>query len=521
MSFLSLTYGCFLLLVTGIYWLLQRQQTRLWLLLSSSLLFYASLQPGNLPHLAAVLLVLVSLTVTNFILSHLIARQRHRESSQHFAHTSSKPVSEPDIPEAVRGFIVTRNSRGTWLLVLGIVVNVLCLLSFKYLPFGLTTWGELFEGSAALASANWLETHWIVPLGLSFFCFEGIAYLVDVYAGAPPAGQLLQFTTYKFFFPKLIAGPITRYHPFTRQLQQPQLPTVAWAVEGLWLIAVGAVKKGLLAEHLSIPADLIFTNAQRAGSSDLWLATLAYGLQLYCDFSGYVDIALGSALFLGLTLPKNFDFPYFSTSIADFWRRWHITLGDWLRNYLYFPLGGSRQGLPRTCMNLIIVMLIAGIWHGAAWGYLVWGGIHGVALAVHRLTTVVSYRFKGLQMSWQNGWGQLLAWFFTQLTVFLAWIPFRLPDLQDAAWVVTHLWGHAADAQFLQKIYVEALGFSPLSLMLLLGALVAGLAGTYFLQQHWQLQLNWPFKLLLVPLCFYSVWQFTPQEVLPYIYFDF
>ncbi len=132
-------------------------------------------------------------------------------------------------------------------------------------------------------------------------------------------------------------------------------------------------QKGLLADNLGVLVDLSFQNLQRAGSSDLWLATAAYGLQLYLDFSGYVDMARGSALLLGFDLPRNFDFPYFSTSIADFWRRWHITLGDWLRNYLYFPLGGSRQGLRRTCLNLMIIMVIAGIWHGAAWGFIVWG----------------------------------------------------------------------------------------------------------------------------------------------------
>ncbi|MFM8006812.1 MAG: MBOAT family O-acyltransferase, partial [Dolichospermum sp.] len=194
-----------------------------------------------------------------------------------------------------------------------------------------------------------------------------------VYRGHPPAAKFIEFATYKLFFAKLISGPITRYHHLQFQFNTLQFPTIDKTAEGLWLIARGAVKKGIFADNLGIFVDLCFGNLQRAGSTDLWLATFAYGLQLYLDFNGYVDIARGSALLFGLVLPENFNFPYFSTSIADFWRRWHITLGDWLRNYLYFPLGGSRRGLIRTCGNLLIVMLLAGIWHGSAWGFIVWG----------------------------------------------------------------------------------------------------------------------------------------------------
>ena len=168
----------------------------------------------------------------------------------------------------------------------------------------------------------------------------------------------------------------------------------------------------------------------------------AYGLQLYLDFSGYVDMARGSAVLLGFDLPQNFDFPYFSTSIADFWRRWHMTLGDWLRNYLYFPLGGSRQGLLRTCLNLMIIMAIAGLWHGAAWGFIVWGLLHGIALVVHRLTDALSNQVTWLKRAWQSLPGVVLAWALTQSTVFSTWIFFRLPDLKDSWLVVQRLWGH-------------------------------------------------------------------------------
>ena len=171
-------------------------------------------------------------------------------------------------------------------------------------------------------------------MGLSFFCFELIAYLVDVYRGAPAATSLLEFTAYKLFFAKLISGPITRYHHLNNQFKNLKFPLPEQMADGLWLLGRGAIKKGIFADNLGILVDLSFSNLQRAGSGDLWLATLAYGLQLYLDFSGYVDLARGTALLLGLSLPINFDAPYFTPSIAEFWRRWHMTLGDWLRNYL-------------------------------------------------------------------------------------------------------------------------------------------------------------------------------------------
>jgi alginate O-acetyltransferase complex protein AlgI len=281
------------------------------------------------------------------------------------------------------------------------------------------------------------------------------------------------------------------------------------------------VKKGVLADNLGIFVELCFNNVQRVGSTDLWLATFAYGLQLYLDFNGYVDIARGSALLLGLVLPENFDFPYLSSSIADFWRRWHITLGDWLRNYLYFPLGGSRRGLLRTCVNLLIVMLIAGIWHGSAWGFVVWGGSHGIALCIHRVTDVVSNNSKILRLFWHHPLGIILAWFLTQLTVFISWIWFRLPRIEDSALVMGNLWGHPADVQFIEKVYMEALNTSPNQVLWGLILIFVFMIVDYVFKRKLHLELTWQLKLVFVPLCFYVVWLLAPQGSLPYIYFDF
>ncbi|MBW4648835.1 MAG: MBOAT family protein [Kastovskya adunca ATA6-11-RM4] len=506
MTFISLVYGLFLLIVLATYWLGRSPQWRLWTLLIVSLIFYSSLQLQYIPLLLVITLITFRLgqaMEANTALGGLQAKDQNL-SNQEWQQGQEK-----------------WNGRRLRLLWFGIFINVILLFGFKYIPFFLTAIAAPLNLPVAQNTAVWISDRLIGPLGLSFFTFECIAYLIDVYRGAPASQQLLKFASYKLFFPKLIAGPITRYHPFAIQFKGLKFPTLEQSTEGLWLIACGAIKKALLADRLAIFVDLCFGNLERAGSADLWLAIAAYGLQLYLDFSGYVDIARGSAILLGFNLPHNFNFPYFSISIADFWRRWHITLGDWIRNYLYFPLGGNRKGLARTCWNLLMVMLIAGIWHGAAWGFVVWGGYHGLALAIHRLTEALSKRFERMKNWWQSLPGVLLAWLLTQLMVFSSWIFFRLPNLQDSGLVLQRLWGHTADVQFAQKVYQEALGLQRFEVAVLLAIVIAIMGIIYAFYQGLKIQLNWPLKLLLVPICLYMVWVFVPPGSLPYIYFDF
>ncbi|MBW4429219.1 MAG: MBOAT family protein [Nostoc desertorum CM1-VF14] len=499
MNFISIFYGLFLLSVLGIYWSLAQHKLRLWTLLIASLVFYASLHIQYIP-------LLLALTFINFRVGLEIGK-----NTSPGKHSLDWQISNEEWQFAQGDW----NRRRLKLLWLGISLNVLLLLGFKYftplLKFVFNIQTNSPDSSFKL----------IAPLGISFFTFECIAYLIDVYRGAPATDQFLKFATYKLFFVKLISGPITRYHNLANQFNTLSFPSSDRVAQALWLIARGAVKKGIFADHLGIFVDLCFGNLQRAGSTDLWLATFAYGLQLYLDFNGYVDIARGSAMLFGLVLPENFDFPYFSTNISEFWRRWHMTLGDWLRNYVYFPLGGSRQGLVRTCWNLFIVMLIAGIWHGAALGYVVWGIFHGLALVVHRLTDTMSDRFEKLEQFWQNPLGIFVAWLLTQLMVFTSWIWFRLPNLQDSSLVIRHLWNYPADDQFAQKVYVDALNISQSQLTWLLIALAALMAVVYAFNRMLKLEFNWPLKLVFVPICFYAVWLFAPEGSLPYIYFDF
>jgi alginate O-acetyltransferase complex protein AlgI len=536
MTFIKLPYGLFLAIVLGCYWLLRRQpptektmaqkakaaspdRRQLWVLIVASLGFYILLQiqpdrqNSSLMGIAYLNIgLLVAIAYLNFYLGQAIDRQLRQSSQTQYAKLSNQDWEQVQ---------QVWNQRTAQLMVLGIVLNVLLLVGFKYIPFLLETVAGLWHWPAATEAANWIRDRLIPPLGISFFTFECIAYLVDVYRGAPATRDFLDFASYKFFFPKLIAGPITRYHQFSTQFKEQQFPRLVQISEGLWLIACGAVKKALIADHLGIFVDLCFGNLERAGSGDLWLAVFAYGLQLYFDFSGYVDIARGSALLLGFNLPENFNAPYFAVSIADFWRRWHMTLGSWLRNYLYFPLGGSRQGLARTCLNLFLVMLIAGIWHGAAWGYVIWGILHGLGLAIHRLTEALSKRVEGLAAFWQSVPGAIAAWGITQLMVFGTWIFFRLPNLERSGLVLQHLFNHEGDIQFVQKVYIEALSLERFDLAAIVIAIAAAMALTYLFQRGFKLQLNWPVKIVLVPLGLYLVWLYAPQGGLQYIYFDF
>ncbi|MBE9100686.1 MBOAT family O-acyltransferase [Vacuolonema iberomarrocanum] len=498
MTFLSITYGIFLLSVLGLYWSVEGRSLKLLIILIASLVFYSSQQIQYVP----LFLVMGWLTY-------------------HLGLALETPIdwrTEDEMWEAEEQRWQQRRRR---LLIIGITLNVFLLLGFKYVPFLLSSIYAVSGWQTADVGASWVGDNLLAPLGISFFSFECIAYLVDVYRGAPATHSLLKFASYKLFFPKLISGPITRFHPLATQWQGLQFPQPSQIVEGLWLIAVGAVKKLLLADHLATLVNLSFGNLERAGSGDLWLAIAAYGLQLYLDFSGYVDVARGSAILLGLDLPQNFNFPYFCTNIADFWRRWHMTLGDWLRNYLYFPLGGSRKGLGRTCLNLMIVMIIAGIWHGAAWGFVVWGTLHGIFLMLHRLTDVVSKESQPLTKFWKSVPGAIVGWSITQLSVFFAWIFFRLPNLNQSWFVVQRLWGHQGDAQFAQKIYIEALQSDRFHSTAMVLGLAIAMSVAYFFHRGLKLQLSLPIKLLLVPTCLLIAWILAPNESPPYIYFDF
>lgn len=508
MKFISPTYAIFLFLTLIFYWGVARTQNqKLWTIVISSILFYISfLQLQYFP-------IILMMILVNYWIGKLLLESQIIE----FKYIQDR-LGEDDFQR----WLPRGKQQRQRVLICGVAFNILLLVAAKYIPFLLSIIAPI-DSAKIQPLTTWMKTNFLPPLGISFLSFESAAYLIDVYKGSPATGNLLKYAAYKSFFPKLVSGPITHYHQFAPQLNNLQFPSAERLAEAGWLIANGAIKKTLIADNLAIFVKLIFepTTLDRAGSIDLWLAIFAYGLQLYLDFSGYVDIVLGTAILFGINLPTNFNFPYMSTSIADFWRRWHISLGNWLRDYIYIPLGGSRLGLVRTCINLFALMLISGIWHGADWGYILWGVIHGVALIVHRLTHVLSEKTAALTLFWQSRWGQICGWLLTQPLVFVTWIWFRLPNLTQSNLVFQHLWGYPRDAQFATKIYVENLKLADSQILLVLVGLSLAMAIAYTFERILKLNLNWYLKSILIPVCLYIVWLLSPAESLAFIYFDF
>ena len=306
--------------------------------------------------------------------------------------------------------------RSRLLLTSGIVLNLASIAYYKYAGF-------LTAAAGAATGQDWTLAHIALPLAISFFTFQQIAFLVDVYRTTDQLSSPLHYLLFVTFFPQLIAGPIVAHRELVPQFQQGWSNGYPWeqAARGITLFAFGLFKKVIFADALAIYARDVFQQTAVGASvtmADAFGGTLAYGLQLYFDFSGYSDMAIGLGLLFGIALPCNFDSPYKSLSIDEFWRRWHITLGAFFREYLYFPLGGSRCGAARTCLNLFITMVLCGLWHGAGWSFLVWGALHGGAMIVSRTWHSRGWRLPGSA-----------AWCLTFAFVMLAWVPFRTESL--------------------------------------------------------------------------------------------
>jgi alginate O-acetyltransferase complex protein AlgI len=509
MKFISPTYAIFLLMTLVCYWAIAKTQNqKLWTIVISSILFYISfLQIQYFPVILAMILV-------NYWIGKLLL------DSQIIEYKAFRDRLDEDYLD--RNWLPRGKQQRLRVLTIGIVFNIFLLFVAKYIPFLLSIIAPLNPAEIE-PMGIWMKTNLLPPLGISFLSFESTAYLIDVYKGSPATGNLLKYAAYKSFFPKLVSGPITHYRQFAPQLNNLRFPSIEQLAEAGWLIASGAIKKTLIADNLAGFVKLVFDggNLDRAGSVDLWLAIIAYGLQIYLDFSGYVDIVLGTSILFGIDLPSNFNFPYLSTSIADFWRRWHISLGNWLRDYIYIPLGGSRLGVVRTCLNLLALMLISGIWHGADWGYLLWGGIHGIALVIHRLTHILSQKIELLDRFWRSWAGHIFGWLLTIPLVFVTWIWFRLPNFQQSSLVFQHLWGYPRDAQFTEKVYVESLKLADSQVLLVLVGLAIAMLVAYIFDRLLKVNLNWHIKLTLIPVCLYLVWLLSPAQSLAYIYFDF
>jgi alginate O-acetyltransferase complex protein AlgI len=275
---------------------------------------------------------------------------------------------------------------------------------------------------------HWTAIHVTLPVGISFFTFHTLSYTIDVYRRKIPAtSSPIDFALYIAFFPQLVAGPIVRASVFLPQLAGPI--RIACDQATFFLIVRGLAKKVFVADNLAVLPDAVFSSPQDYPSAIVWLAAICFAVQIYCDFSGYSDIAIGLSKVLGFRLPLNFDHPYLARNPSDFWRRWHISLSSWLRDYLYVSLGGNREGRARTYRNLMITMLLGGLWHGASWNFVLWGFLHGVFLVIHRFYGELRRRTRPDWQPSQSWLSTLLSILAMQYCVVLAWIPFRAADL--------------------------------------------------------------------------------------------
>ncbi len=315
------------------------------------------------------------------------------------------------------------------LLFLSIAVNLTILGFFKYFNF-------FIDSTAALLGAMGMEPHLpvlrvILPVGISFYTFKTMGYTIDVYRGKIKATHdLVDYALFVSFFPQLVAGPIDRSTNLLPQIAQPRTLSYSRFNKGLCLILIGYFKKVAIADSLAPIAQKIYSNPSPLSSGELLTGVYAYTFQIYGDFSGYTDIARGVACMLGFQIMGNFNTPYFSRNITDFWRRWHISLSTWFRDYLYISMGGNRKGPGRTYLNLMVTMLLCGLWHGAAWTFVIWGGAHGFYLAVHRFLFGKVKKAASLPGNISE-WALYAAGVFcTFHLVAFTWIPFMAPDMQ-------------------------------------------------------------------------------------------
>lgn len=475
----------FLPLVLALYYALPQRRWRALLLAASGYAFYAWANPPWA-------LIMFASTFVDYLcgLGLLRMARLRREPEGHWPRI---PASTPR----------TRAMLG--LVIVSISANLALLGFFKYYNF---TEENLNRVAMALGGRSWLPVLQVVlPVGISFYTFKSMSYCIDVYRGdAPPMTNFIDFNCFEAMFPDLVAGPIIRYGAIEEQMRC-RTHTPDKFARGIAFFGLGLAKKILIANPMGHLADASF-NAGARHAGEAWTGMLAYSFQIYFDFSGYSDMAVGLGLMLGFVFIKNFDAPYQAHSITDFWRRWHISLSTWLRDYLYIPLGGNRRGLARTYLNLIVVMLLGGFWHGASWNFLIWGAIHGVMLTVERA---------GGKNSLYRRLPGAARVALTFLIVSLAWVFFRADTLPAAIDYLGSLIGMGPQSDGMSL--VGAVMFSRYHLLMLVVAAVI----------VWGAPQVWTYTSRLTParaalcmlmLCVSILFMWTQSEN-PFLYFQF
>lgn len=403
------------------------------------------------------------------------------------------------------------SSRRKALVTASLALNLGLLAYFKYTNF-------LGRAFADLMGGSFQPQDIFLPVGISFFTFQSLSYTIDVYRKQiKPLSNPLDYFFYVSFFPQLVAGPIVRARDFIPQIRRPLALSNTMLGEAVMLIAGGLIKKAVISDYISTNfVDRVFDNPLLYSGLENLVAVYGYALQIYCDFSGYSDMAIGIALLLGFRFPDNFRSPYKSANVTEFWRRWHISLSSWLRDYLYISLGGNRKGKLRQYANLILTMLLGGLWHGASWNFVVWGGMHGLALAVHKIWTKFTARTYNTLC--YNNLRRFVATIFTFHFICLTWIFFRSADFEVSKQVISRIFT-SFQPQLLPQLLT---GYAPAMLLIATGFLL------HFTPHRWTRRLQ--ARISMMPLIVkalifiaaaYIVIQIKGSDVQPFIYFQF
>jgi len=466
MLFVTQKFLVFFLLTFLGYWIIPWHRARTVWLLGASAVFYMSWNPW------LITLILFSASV-DFVAALALERTSHRRVRQS-------------------------------ILVGSITINLGLLAYFKYANFFLDNVHALGNWVGFSVQGPTLEL--LLPLGISFYTFETISYIVDVYRGRTKAERdPVNYALFILFFPHLIAGPIVRPGDFLPQVPQRKRWNWNRIYLGSWLILLGIAKKAVLADHLATIIDPIFARPEQFSSSACWLATVGYACQIYGDFSGYSDIAIGLAHLFGFKLHRNFNLPYLAASVAEFWRRWHISLSTWLRDYLYIPLGGRRHVTRRTNGNLLITMLLGGFWHGASWNFVLWGALHGSLLVAHRTIA---------DRPWLRWLPKPIHIATTFVCVCVGWIFFRATSTPDALAIIQRLFWPFAGERLSPTLAAWAL------VLIAATALEHGIRGRRLLDRL-VTRLPEPALGALYALAIACVFVLMPEDGKGFIYFQF
>jgi D-alanyl-lipoteichoic acid acyltransferase DltB (MBOAT superfamily) len=398
-----------------------------------------------------------------------------------------------------------KKHRKAWLL-LSISLSIGILAYFKYTNFFIKTWNDLFAGNFSLADI-------FLPVGISFYTFQTISYVTDVYREKiKPTDSLLQYLFYVSFFPLILAGPIMRAGNFFPQIQEDKKIDQNMIYGGLWLIILGIAKKAIFADYIAQYNNWVFEAPLNYSGFEGLMAAIGYTAQIYCDFSGYSDISIGIAAIMGFDLGKNFNFPYLARNLSDFWKRWHISLSSWMRDYIYIPLGGNKAGKYRTCLNCLITMLIAGLWHGASWMFIIWGGLHGTGLVIHKLSKPLLDKIPDTKPV------LFLSWLLTFSFVAFLWIFFRSSNMAVCTDLITHIvldFDYAYAVPFFQTRTTYCVFLGLIFLLHLTQSAWYEKAKILFIRSPLAV------KAVIFMAVIQLILQFSTGEIQPFIYFQF